>query len=48
MVADSTSGVTNPLYYVCGTPQFVQDQLALLAGMGVSVADLDWELFRGY
>jgi ferredoxin-NADP reductase len=48
MVADVTSGLTNPLYYVCGTPQFVQDQLAMLAQMGVSEADLDWELFRGY
>jgi glycine betaine catabolism B len=48
MVADITSGLTDPLYYVCGTPQFVEDQLALLAQMGVSEADLDWELFRGY
>ena len=32
----------------CGTPQFVEDQLALLSRMGVAEADLDWEPFRGY
>jgi glycine betaine catabolism B len=48
LIQKSTTGLKNPLYYLCGTPQFVQDQLALLADLGVAVADLDWELFRGY
>jgi glycine betaine catabolism B len=48
MVEDCVSGLTDPLYYVCGTPQFVQDQLTLLGRRGVPEADLDWELFRGY
>ena len=48
MVDDCISGLTSPLYYVCGTPQFVQDQLRLLGRRGVTDADLDWELFRGY
>jgi ferredoxin-NADP reductase len=47
-IGESTSDIPNPLYYVCGTPQFVQDQLALLTSMGVNEADLDWEPFRGY
>jgi ferredoxin-NADP reductase len=42
------SGLSNPLYYVCGAPQFVQDQLAMLGRRGVPESDLDWELFRGY
>lgn len=48
MVAEATAGLPAPLYYVCGAPQFVQDQLALLTRTGVSEADLDWEFFRGY
>jgi ferredoxin-NADP reductase len=48
MVEEVASDLPDPLYYVCGTPQFVQDQLSLLARLGVSEADLDWEPFRGY
>jgi len=48
MVEECVSGLTDPLYYLCGTPQFVQDQLTLLSQRGVSQADMDWELFRGY
>jgi glycine betaine catabolism B len=48
MVDGCASGLTNPLYYLCGTPQFVQDLLALLSRRGVAESDLDWELFRGY
>jgi glycine betaine catabolism B len=48
MISDAASELIDPLYYVCGTPQFVQDQLTLLTRMGVPEVDLDWELFRGY
>jgi glycine betaine catabolism B len=48
MVSETAAGLTDPLFYVCGTPQFVEDQLLVLTGMGVSEADIDWELFRGY
>ncbi|MCI4348743.1 MAG: FAD-dependent oxidoreductase [Thermoplasmata archaeon] len=48
MVKALVADLENPMYYVCGTPQFVEDQLGLLARMGVSEADLDWEGFRGY
>jgi ferredoxin-NADP reductase len=48
MVEELASDLVEPMYYVCGTPEFVRDQLGLLARMGVSEADLDWEPFRGY
>lgn len=47
-IAASTAGLTEPLYYVCGTPDFVMSGLSLLSSMGVPEADLDWEPFRGY
>jgi ferredoxin-NADP reductase len=47
-VQELASPLRHPVYYVCGTPQFVRDQLDLLVGMGVAESDLDWEPFRGY
>ncbi|HEV8049977.1 MAG TPA: FAD-dependent oxidoreductase [Thermoplasmata archaeon] len=48
MVRRVATGLPPPMYYVCGTPQFVQDELAVLAQLGVPEVDLDWEPFRGY
>jgi glycine betaine catabolism B len=47
-VQELASPLERPMYYVCGTPQFVQDQLDQLVRMGVPETDLDWEPFRGY
>ena len=43
-----SSGLKNPVYYVCGKPAMVSAMVGLLSDLGVSQADIALEVFRGY
>jgi len=48
LLAEATQGLDHPVYYLCGTPGFVEASQRSLMDSGVSEADIRFELFRGY
>lgn len=48
LLAEAADGLDDPVHYVCGTPEMVEDMHALLRGMGVPDGDILYEEFWGY
>ncbi len=48
VLQEASRGLTDPIYYVSGTPGMVVGTLQLLRGLGVADPDIEVEAFRGY
>jgi len=48
LLTEAASGLSDPVYYVTGTPSMVIGTLRLLRGLGVTDENLEVEAFRGY
>jgi glycine betaine catabolism B len=48
LINQSSLGLTDPMYYVCGTPAMVQEVNRILLGLGVAADRIKYELFPGY
>ena len=48
LLQEAAGGLTNPIYYVTGTPSMVVGTLRLLEGIRIPEADIEIEAFRGY
>jgi glycine betaine catabolism B len=48
LIQRSSFGLSNPMYYVCGTPSMVQEVNHILLGQGVRSDRIKYELFPGY
>jgi glycine betaine catabolism B len=48
LLAGASSGLANPVFYVCGQGQMVQEAFRVLTGLGVAVDRIRYEVFRGY
>jgi ferredoxin-NADP reductase len=48
LLAEATKDLDHPVYYLCGTPGFVEASQRSLADSGVPEVDIRYELFRGY
>ncbi|HTW56487.1 MAG TPA: oxidoreductase [Thermoplasmata archaeon] len=47
-LADAARGLSDPVYYVCGTWGMVEETVRLLASGGISADRIRYEVFRGY
>jgi len=48
LLAEAAEGLDRPVYYLCGTPSFVEASFRNLVNSGVPEADTRFEVFRGY
>jgi ferredoxin-NADP reductase len=48
LLGEVASGLSNPVYYVCGTPGMVQETYRTLLGLGVTEDRVTHEVFPGY
>src|SRR5467141_4972343 len=48
LLTEAASGLSDPVYYVTGTPSMVIGTLRLLRGLGVPHVNLEDKAFRGY
>ena len=48
LLAEAAEGLDRPVYYLCGTPSFVEASFRSLVKSGVPEADTRFEVFRGY
>jgi ferredoxin-NADP reductase len=48
LLREAADGLSDPIYYVSGTPSMVVGTLQLLRGVGVPDDDIEVEAFRGY
>lgn len=48
LLAQASRGLANPIYYVCGKPEMVQETYRILGERGVSADRVRYEVFRGY
>lgn len=48
LLSEVSRGLSQPVYYVCGTPNMVRDTHGQLRGLGVSPDRIRFEVFRGY
>ena len=48
LLAEAAEGLDRPVYYLCGTPGFVEASFRSLVSSGVVEADTRFDVFRGY
>ncbi|HEV2316754.1 MAG TPA: FAD-dependent oxidoreductase [Thermoplasmata archaeon] len=48
VMSEVSSGLVEPVYYLCGTAGMVQDTYRTLIGLGVPEDRVKYEVFRGY
>jgi glycine betaine catabolism B len=48
LLTDASSGLSDPVYYVCGAPGMVQGTFRVLQSHGVRPDRIKFEVFRGY
>jgi ferredoxin-NADP reductase len=48
LLQEAARGLTDPIYYVSGTPSLVRSVFQVLTDLSVPEADIEYEVFRGY